>query len=130
MPSQQSSLRGMRTALIPHEAIVATEVASDGPSKIPLFWTHMYSVPDRSTPCRVMVLPAASTRWLPDTWMATAAPVAGTGVGAGVGVIEGRGLGLAVRSGDTDGEGLAGVGVGTGITDTGVVTAGGSVGGT
>ena len=93
---------------------------------MPAFWTHMYSVPDRSTPCRVMVSPTASTRWLPDTWMATAAPAAGTVVGAGVGVIEGRGLGLAVGSGDTDGEGLAGVGVGTGTTDAGAVTAGAS----
>src|SRR5438477_8351910 len=69
MPSQQSSLRGIRTASVCQPAIAAMLAASLGPSNIAFPLTHMYSVPDRETPSSRIVAPAALTRWLP--WMRT-----------------------------------------------------------
>src|ERR1700730_9008772 len=86
MPSQQSSLRGTRTAFPPcQEAMAATEASSEGPSKGPRPWTQAYSVPERLTPRSWIVEPAPLTRWLPATWTARA-PGMGVGVGVGVGV--------------------------------------------
>src|SRR3954449_5330547 len=67
MPSQQSSLMGRRTVLMPQEAIAATEAASVGPEKIPQPWMQAYSVPERLTPRRrtVWLLPLRSL--LPET---------------------------------------------------------------
>src|ERR1035437_9367873 len=94
MPSQQSSFRPSRTALTPdQEAIAATDAASDGPSKMPPFWTHMYSVPERLTPWRVTTLPSEFTRWFPATWIGSSAAAA-------------------VGCADALGEGVAGVGSG------------------
>src|SRR5579871_4570184 len=67
MPSQQSSLSGMRTTLTCHAAIAATDAAFEGPSKIPHPWTHAYSVPERFTPWRKTTSPFPSTRWVPST---------------------------------------------------------------
>src|SRR5258708_6168031 len=67
MPSQQSSLRGTRTALTPHEAIAAIEAASVGPSNMPQPWAHAYSLPERLTPATRNGAPAPSTIRLPDT---------------------------------------------------------------
>src|ERR1700730_18607395 len=67
MPSQQSSLRGTRTALACHEAIALIDVVSDGPSKIPQSCTHAYSVPDRLTPRRRTGALLNPRSWLPDT---------------------------------------------------------------
>src|SRR5438270_5946407 len=77
IPSQQSSLRATRTALVCQEAMAATEVASLGPSKIPKPSTHAYSGPERLTPRRRTGLPAPSTSWLPCTFTATVAAEAG-----------------------------------------------------
>src|SRR6266550_7058152 len=68
MPSQQSSLIGMRTALMCHVVIAFTEAASPGPSKIPQPWMQAYSLPERLTPCQWTTRPLASTRRLPETW--------------------------------------------------------------
>jgi hypothetical protein len=62
MPSQQSSLSGMRTASVCQPAIAAMLAASLGPSKIAFPLTHMNSVPERDTPSSRSGAPAASTR--------------------------------------------------------------------
>src|SRR2546423_6042087 len=67
MLSQQSSLRGIRTALMCHAAIAATEAASFGPSKMPHPWMQAYSVPERLTPSKRIAVPSPLTRWLPAT---------------------------------------------------------------
>src|SRR5437764_11874471 len=68
MPSQQSSLIGMRTALMCHVVIAFTEAASLGPSKTPQPWMQAYSLPERLTPCQRTTRPLESRRRLPETW--------------------------------------------------------------
>src|SRR5881275_1245443 len=68
MPSQQSSLMGMRTALMCHVVIAFTEAASLGPSKTPQPWMQAYSLPERLTPCQRTTRPFESRRRLPETW--------------------------------------------------------------
>ena len=67
MPSQQSSLRGTRTALMCQPAMTVIEASSEGPSMVrappPV---HMYSLPARLTPSSRMAWPPAMS-WLPDT---------------------------------------------------------------
>src|SRR5262249_36408442 len=67
MLSQQSSLSGTRTERMCQLAIAATEASSLGPSKMPAFWMHMYSVPERFAPRRWITWPLPSTNALPDT---------------------------------------------------------------
>jgi len=74
MPSQQSSLRGTRTAFVFHDLIACADARSVGPSKIPHpsepgvpLWMHLNSWPERSTPMSRMGVLLASTSWLPTT---------------------------------------------------------------
>src|SRR3954447_6138163 len=57
MPSQQSSLSGTRTALMPQDLIVVTRAWSWGPSKKPQPWEQAYSVPALLTACRTGRVP-------------------------------------------------------------------------
>src|SRR5437870_2953586 len=104
MLSQQSSLRGTRTALMCQLAMALIEAASLGPSKMPQPWMQAYSVPERSTPSSRIRFPRASRSWLPDTRSARPGggdgPRVGAGVGLGVGlgagvIVVGEGLGVA-----------------------------------
>ena len=63
MPSQQSSLSGIRTALI-CQAIIAWMAASVsvGPSQIPQPSAQAYSAPDRFTPVSLTISPFWLTR--------------------------------------------------------------------
>ena len=73
---QHASFSGTRTAFTGPQLLIAVmEAWSFGPSKMPLPWTHAYSVPDRSTPCSTTWLPFASTSLLPDTCSCGAALV-------------------------------------------------------
>src|SRR6516164_1726853 len=68
-PFQQASFSGTRTAFTFHDLIALTAVWSIGPSQTPVPFTHAYSPPDRSTPCRTTCWPVAEfTSLLPDTW--------------------------------------------------------------
>ncbi len=81
MPSQQSSLSGMRTALACQEVMAATDAWSEGPSKNPYPWIQAYSVPERSTPRSCTGWPDPFTSWLPATRIDRgAAALAGTEV--------------------------------------------------
>src|SRR5258708_33984370 len=75
--------------------IVLIDAWLAGPSKIPPPCTHLYSVPDRSTPCSMTRSPPALTSWLPATWSCGAAPAATArltgGVGAGGTGVLGKG---------------------------------------
>src|SRR5260221_8373490 len=75
IPSQQSSLKGTRTALTPRAGMAAVEVWSLGPSKKPQPCWHAYSAPLRLTPRNTTTLPL-STRWLPTTERVEVAAVA------------------------------------------------------
>ena len=70
MPSQQSSFRGSRTALIFQLFILAMAVL-DGPgyngTPNPSPATHTDSAPASSTPISRIRPPLASTKWLPET---------------------------------------------------------------
>src|SRR5262245_27422458 len=74
-PSQHSSLSGIRTALIFHDAMASIAASSTGPSQTPYPCTHMNSPPDRFTPRRRTVVPLVSTSLLPETCSAGAGPV-------------------------------------------------------
>src|SRR5579883_939361 len=66
MASQHDSLSGTRTALtFFHDAMAATDASLDAPSKIMLPCTHLYSVPERFTPCKTSGCPLESWIWLP-----------------------------------------------------------------
>src|SRR5436305_1174215 len=69
IPSQQSSLRGTRTALICQLAIALTEAASLGPSNAPVAPADMqvYSEPERFTPSGRMTWFELLRIWLPET---------------------------------------------------------------
>src|SRR5438309_1777579 len=100
MFSQQSSLRGTRTALMCQLAMALIEAASLGPSKMPQPWMQAYSVPERSTPSSRIRFPRASRSWLPDTRSASPGGGEGARVGAGVGLGVGLGAGVAVGAGE------------------------------
>ncbi len=88
--------------MTPQFFIAVMDAWSLGPSKIPLPWTHAYSVPERSTPCSTTVCPLALTSLLPDTCSCGAGPLAvlvGDGVGVGVGEDEGEVVGVGVGVG-------------------------------
>ena len=73
---QHASFSGTRTALTgPQLFIAVMDAWSFGPSKMPPPWTHLYSVPERFTPCSTTVLPLALTSLLPDTCSCGAEPV-------------------------------------------------------
>src|SRR5688500_9320344 len=63
---QQSSLRGIRTALIFQLSIAWIAWSSVGPSKMPQFWMQAYSPDVRLTPRRRTGWPAALRIWLPE----------------------------------------------------------------
>src|SRR5258708_14052259 len=67
MPSQQSSLSGMRTELIFQLTMARMAASSTGPSKIEVVSTHLYSEPDRLTPRNRTSCPDASTMRLSTT---------------------------------------------------------------
>src|SRR3954447_8407235 len=77
MPSQQSGLRGRRTALIPHLFIARMLRSLVGPSKNPKPSAQTYSEPLGLTPRSLVGFPAASTRWSPDTLSSRAEAVRG-----------------------------------------------------
>src|SRR5437660_508798 len=74
VPSQHSSLSGTRTAWMFQVFIALMEAWSAGPSHMPLPWMQANSPLERFTPSIRYVLPAAVTRWLPDTCNAGAGP--------------------------------------------------------
>src|SRR2546423_12034750 len=110
MPSQQSSFIGMRTALMRHVFIAATEAASVCPSKMPQPCWQAYSVPEWFTPWICTTWPFAFISLLPCTCSGDV-PFAGPGVAVGaevgVGVGTGVGVGAAVGAGVTVGAGEA-----------------------
>src|SRR5438105_9175258 len=115
MFSQQSSLRGTRTALMCQLAMALIEAASLGPSKMPQPWMQAYSVPERSTPSSRIRFPRASRSWLPDTRSASpGGGEAGIGLAVGLGadvIVVGEALGVgAGEPGVGVGEAAAGVG--------------------
>src|SRR5262245_31436459 len=57
----------MRMALIRHVVMARSELLLDGPSNTDPFITHMYSLPERLTPWRCTVSPAAFSMWFPTT---------------------------------------------------------------
>src|SRR5215510_15056652 len=59
IPSQHASFSGTRTALAFQAAMACTDSMLAGPSKMPRFCTHWYSVPERFTPRSCTVSPAA-----------------------------------------------------------------------
>src|SRR3954471_23485040 len=80
MLSQQSSLRGMRTALAPHPAIACADAASEGPSKKPQPRIQAYSEPERLTPLNTRGWLALSSNCFPTTCNPTGA-LCGTDIG-------------------------------------------------
>src|SRR5437667_12301875 len=79
MLSQQSSLRGIRTALTVQASMYAIDVSSSvGPSQIPQPSAQAYSAPDRLTPRNCTTLPLESTMGLPDTLIVGTAADAAT----------------------------------------------------
>ncbi len=70
MPSQQSSFRGIRTALSPVQAFMfrtACRLSEPAGETIPQPWMHAYSVPDLLTPWMTTVCPAPFSILLPTT---------------------------------------------------------------
>src|SRR6266581_1914523 len=99
MPSQQSSLSGMRTKFARHALIALIDAWSIAPSEKPQppFSTHADSVPERFTPRSTTACPSALTRRFPETCSGDAAPAGvGAGVGVGVGTRVAAGVGVAV----------------------------------
>src|SRR5690348_12047426 len=66
-PSQQSSLSGIRTAVMCQAASAAKDGSSAGPPQEPEHCTHMNAPPDGFAPRGRTVVAAASTRWVHDT---------------------------------------------------------------
>ena len=63
MPSQQSSLSGIRTALTCQDTMARMAASvSVGPSQIPQPSAQAYSAPERLTPVSLMIAPCRSTR--------------------------------------------------------------------
>src|SRR5271170_4138228 len=77
MANQQSSFSGMRMALTFQLRMACSDASSEGPSKIPLPWMQLYSVPERLTPRSCTSLPSGSTSLLPeaDSTGSTAPPL-------------------------------------------------------
>ena len=57
VPSQHSSLSGTRTVRTFHVRMAEIDVASIGPSHIPLPWMHANSPPERFTPSSRYAVP-------------------------------------------------------------------------
>src|SRR4051794_28125335 len=94
LPSQHSSLSGIRMARIFQLRMAVMDGWSTGPSHMPKPWMHWNSPPERLAPSsRYGVLLAVSS-WLPDTCRAGAVPGGGLLVGGVVGgVVGGRVVG-------------------------------------
>src|SRR5438045_231073 len=110
MPSQQSSVIGMRTALMRHDFIAATEAASVCPSKMPQPCWQAYSVPEWFTPWICTTCPFPFTSLFPCTCSGDvpfAGPGVAVGAGVGAGVGTGVGVGAACGAGVTVGAGEA-----------------------